>query len=208
MDINSTFESDAQLAHACEPRVRAFHDPTMAPQPVVALDPLASDAWRDAPLLEVMAATVDVVALSACSLPGQRRGRPGLPAMGGKASTSSSKTTESCRLAPVTHNAKGTPLRSTIRCHLLPSLPRSVGFGPLYAPPGGTPHWPRPGWLGSGPACRLAAVRPAGPDAVDARRQRPANRATGANRSYRCRSPIPGAVLPMQCRYAGHRRCR
>lgn len=39
----------------------AFHDKALAPQPVVALDPLASDAWRDAPLLEVMAATVDVV---------------------------------------------------------------------------------------------------------------------------------------------------
>jgi len=77
MDIDSTFESDAQLAHACEPRVSAFHDPAMAPQPVVALDPLARDAWRDAPLLEVTAATVDVVGLVSV-LPGQRRGRPWL----------------------------------------------------------------------------------------------------------------------------------
>ncbi len=72
------------------------------------------------------------------SLSGQRRGRPCLPAIGGKASTSSSNTTESCRLAPVTQNARGTPLRSVIRCRLLPRLPRSVGFGPVYAPPGGS----------------------------------------------------------------------
>jgi len=68
MDIDSTFESDAQLAHACEPRVSAFHDPAMAPQPVVALNPLARDAWRDAPGLEVMAATVDVVGLVSVQL--------------------------------------------------------------------------------------------------------------------------------------------
>ncbi len=68
MDIDSTFESDAQLAHACEPRVSAFHNPAMAPQSVVALDSLASDAWRDTPLLEVMAATVDVVGLISVQL--------------------------------------------------------------------------------------------------------------------------------------------
>lgn len=62
MYIDSTFESDAQFAHACEPSMSALHDPAMAPQPV-ALDPLASDTWRDAPRLEVMAATVDVVGL-------------------------------------------------------------------------------------------------------------------------------------------------
>ncbi len=55
----------------------------------------------------------------------------------------------------------------------------------------------RPGWLGSDPACRLAAIGPAGLDASDARRWRPASLATGANRSCRCRSPIPEAVLPM-----------
>lgn len=49
MDIDSTFEPDTQLAPACKPRMSAFHNPAMAPQPVVALGPLASDAWRDAP---------------------------------------------------------------------------------------------------------------------------------------------------------------
>jgi len=68
MDIDATFESDAQLAHACEPSVSAFHDPAMAPQAIVALNSLASDAWRDSRLLEVMAATVDVIGLISVQL--------------------------------------------------------------------------------------------------------------------------------------------
>ncbi len=121
MEIDAAFKADAQFAHACEPGMGALDDPAMTAQPVVARDPLACDPRNDAALLEA----------------GQRRGRPGLPPIGGKASINSSNTTESCRLAPVTHTAKGMPLRSTIRCRLLPSLPRSVGFGPVYGPPGG-----------------------------------------------------------------------
>jgi hypothetical protein len=49
---------------------------------------------------------------------------------------SSSKTTESCRLAPVTQNISGMPARLVTTWRLLPSLPRSVGFGPVYGPPG------------------------------------------------------------------------
>ncbi|AOD14335.1 hypothetical protein BER93_05825 [Xanthomonas fragariae] len=121
MEIDAAFKADAQFAHACEPGMGALDDPAMTAQPVVARDPLACDPRNDAALLEA----------------GQRRWRPGLPPIGGKASINSSNTTESCRLAPVTHTAKGMPLRSTIRCRLLPSLPRSVGFGPVYGPPGG-----------------------------------------------------------------------
>lgn len=79
--------------------------------------------------------------LSAWSLSGRLRGRPSRPGTAGMASTRSSRTTESCRLAPVTTSAKGRPRRSTMRWRLLPSLPRSVGFGPVCWPPGG---WPPP----------------------------------------------------------------
>lgn len=68
MDIDSAFEADAQLAHTCEPGVRALHDPAMTPQAVVALDSLASDARRDAPFLEVMAAAVDIIGLVSVQL--------------------------------------------------------------------------------------------------------------------------------------------
>jgi len=86
--------------------------------------------------------------LSACNLCGQRLGRPRRPRTIGKASTSCSNTTESCRLAPVTQKISGMPWRSVMMWRLLPSLPLSVGLAPVYWPPGGWPRWPHPCWLG------------------------------------------------------------
>jgi len=197
MDIDSTFESDAQFAHACEPRVSALHDPAMAPQPVVALDPLARDAWRDAPLLEVMVATVDVVGLVSVQLAWPTSWPPWLA---GDRRQGIDQFLQDHRVVPVGSGSRRTPRerhcgrRSDAACCRV-CRDRS-GSARCTRPPGGRPHWPRPGWLGSGPACRLAAIRPAGPDAGDARRRRPASRATGANRSCRCRSPFQGKVFP------------
>ncbi|SMR02890.1 hypothetical protein PD5205_01583 [Xanthomonas fragariae] len=142
MEIDAAFKADAQFAHACEPGMSALDAPAMTAQPVVARDPLACDPRNDAALLEEGATAVDVVSLVGVQFVWPTSQAPwfattGLPPIGGKASINSSNTTESCRLAPVTHTAKGMPLRSTIRCRLLPSLPRSVGFGPVYGPPGG-----------------------------------------------------------------------
>src|SRR3712207_309302 len=41
----------------------------------------------------------------------------------------------SCRLAAETSTLSGSPCASTSRWYLLPALPRSVGFGPVNAPP-------------------------------------------------------------------------
>src|SRR5262245_61666224 len=43
----------------------------------------------------------------------------------------------SCRLAPSMASPTGTPLASTSRLRLAPSLPRSVGFWPVFFPPEG-----------------------------------------------------------------------
>ncbi len=147
-------------------------------------------------------------ALSACSLPGQRRARPGFPPIAGNASSTSSNATESCRLAPVTQTASGTPFRSTITCRLLPSLPRSVGFGPVYGPPGGRPRWRRPDLLGSDPVCRRDVAQPGALDVNDATPRWLANHAADASRSCRCHRQVPKAGLPTQCPCAAHRRCR
>jgi hypothetical protein len=52
------------------------------------------------------------------------------------------------RLAPVTQKISGMPWRSVMMWRLLPSLPLSVGLGPVYWPPGGWPRWPHPCWRG------------------------------------------------------------
>ena len=79
-------------------------------------------------------------ALSAWSLAGRLRGRPGFPRgpmSGGMASTSGSSCAASCTLAAERRTASGIPLRSTTRWYLESELPRSVGFGPVWCPPFG-----------------------------------------------------------------------
>lgn len=76
--------------------------------------------------------------LSPWSLAGRSRGRPGFargPMMGGIASTRGSSWVESWALAAQSRTAKGMPFRSTTRWYVEPTLPRSVGFGPVCSPP-------------------------------------------------------------------------
>lgn len=61
MDVDASLEADAQLAEAGKPGMGALDHPAMPPQSIIALDPLASDAGGDAPLLEMVAAAVDIV---------------------------------------------------------------------------------------------------------------------------------------------------
>jgi hypothetical protein len=80
-------------------------------------------------------------ALSAWSLAGRLRGRPGFPRgplKAGMASTRGSNWVESWALAAESRTAKGMPWRSTTRWYLEPGLPRSVGFGPVCSPPFGS----------------------------------------------------------------------
>lgn len=57
--------------------------------------------------------------------------------MDGIASRAASSSSESWTLAAERTIASGMPVRSTTRWRLLPALPRSVGFGPVAAPPFG-----------------------------------------------------------------------
>jgi hypothetical protein len=112
MGLNAAFETDSQLAHTGEPRMRTLHDPTMTAQSIIALDSLASNSGRDASLV-VSDDPGSYLCRRLCrhaACPANV-GRPGLPAIGGSASTSTSNAIESCRLAPVTQYARGIPLR-------------------------------------------------------------------------------------------------
>jgi hypothetical protein len=78
--------------------------------------------------------------LSACSVAGRRRGRPGRargPMTAGTASTSGSNSSESWVLAADSPTANTMPVASITRWYLEPGLPRSTGFAPVSSPHAG-----------------------------------------------------------------------
>ena len=138
MDIRSPLVAHQEPTVPCEPCQRTLHYPPVPPQSLANIFPSPCDAALDAASSERLTASGKVVALSACRFSGGLRGRP-LPGrlIGPTASTSSSKTLESCTLAAVNTTARGTPLRSVRRWCLEPGLPRSVGLEPTASPPFG-----------------------------------------------------------------------
>ncbi len=146
--------------------------------------------------------------MSACSLTGRLWDWPFSPDTAGIASTVCSNAVESCRLAPVTVTASGMPRASTTMCRFDPSLPRSVGLGPVSSPSGGLKRWPHQGSLVPNRSGRVHAVGAALPDAVGPIHLQRASRVAGASMSCRCRNRVPAAGLPMGCPFAGHTGCR
>ena len=133
----------------------------MTAKSVIALDTPTGDTALDAALPEMLAAPCKVVTLVGVQLVGPAAWSACLPAIRGMASTSSSNTTESCRLAPVTQNISGMPCRSVTRWRLLPSLPLSVGLGPGYEPPGLVQADPAEA-AGASTSCRCQSPVPRG----------------------------------------------
>lgn len=101
---------------------------------------------------------------------GRRRGRPRplrTPEMASKVALS---IMLSWRLAPDSVRPSGVPCRSVTRWRLVPGLPRSVGFGPVSAPPFWRADWHCPAPLGSSPG---REPRTAAPEAHDAAAPKP-----------------------------------
>jgi len=150
----------------------------------------------------------DRYALSACRLLGHLRGRPRLPRTGGTASMSVSSTVVSFPLAAVIITASGAPPRSVTRWRFVPGLPRSVGFGPVLAPPFLRALWTHP-WQPA--SSRSDPRRAAGSEARGggAPIRRPgSSRAGAASRSSPTRSPSPAEASPRECRSGAQRGCR
>lgn len=136
MDVETPLEANAQFAEAGKPGVRTLDHPAVSSQPFLAFYAAPGNARRDPSLFQVLPAAGKVVALVRMQFVRAFAGRPFRPGTAGIASTVRSNAIESCRLAPVTVIARGTPRASTTRCRFVPSLPRSVGLGPVSWPPG------------------------------------------------------------------------
>ena len=138
---------------------------------------------------------------------GRWRGRPLSPCKSGMASTSESACCESFRLAPVSWMARGTPRPSQIRWRLLPSLARSVGFGPVCSPQKlpGSNYRPRRPATNQSP--RSAPASPAKRSGSVARCLPLASHVTAASRSCLNHSQVPVATSPTVCRCGARTEC-
>lgn len=63
MNIESSFEADAQLAEAGKPGMRALDNPTMPPQPLLAFNADTGDAGSHTSMLQTAPASAAVVSL-------------------------------------------------------------------------------------------------------------------------------------------------
>lgn len=63
MSLDGALKAYAQLAEGREPRMCALHHPAVTPEAIIALNASASDAILDAPTLDVVSTTYEVVTL-------------------------------------------------------------------------------------------------------------------------------------------------
>jgi hypothetical protein len=128
-----------EAAAAQEPGERALHHPAVPSESLRGVKSPTGNPRHDAARSQrARRRGEESYALSACSLAGRLRGRPGFPRgpmIGGMASTSGSSWVASWALAAESRTASGMPLRSTTKWYFEPGLPRSVGFGPVASPP-------------------------------------------------------------------------
>jgi hypothetical protein len=195
-DVEPALVADGEPAETGEPRQRPLDDPAVAAEPLGTVHPAPRDARDDAPLATGAAAAGVIVAFVGVqlaralarptgALPDRRHGiEQGLE----------HQTVVHVRGAEQERERDAASIddpASTITWRLVPSLPRSVGFGPVSSPPF-SPGRRR---------CRASSGRSrprshgrAGrgePGAAVRRPSRPASRAAGASRS--CRSRTRGA---------------
>ncbi len=151
--------------------------------------------------------------LSACSLSGRRRGRPHLPLLtGGTTSSVGASMRLSCWLAGPISTPSGVPLASTAMWRLLPGLLRSVGLGPVAAPPFLPAQTRCPGQRDASRAVLPREDAPAAPDARPPTLLPRASHAGAASSSCqsltssrRAASPTAGrTVARTGCRSAPH----
>ncbi len=155
----------------------------------------AGDAGLDAAAGQRLTTAAVVVGLIGVQLRGTLARGPQHDRIGGTASTAASSIRLSWTFAPVSFRASGMPFASVTMWRFVPSLPRSVGFGPVARPP----FWRRSrrcrgsstevDAVSGGRAGRAARVADGPHSALCQSRRRP-------SRSSPNRSPSPGVATP------------
>jgi hypothetical protein len=196
MNVGSTFVASGEASEGMKPSEGAFDDPAVSSESLTRFDATTGDARHDPRIRHPARQKTWSYALSACSLRGRRRGRPRGRRMLGILSSIGCSMFDSWALAGVSSIASGTPLPSTIRCCLVPSFPRSVGFGPVSWPPLLLARSTHRAPLATTQSDRLHPARRVEPGAAGPTLQPPANRATAASTSCRSRTPFPAASTP------------
>lgn len=199
MYVQSPLEAYTQLPKACKPSMGPLYDPAMLAQFLRAFNTASGYATEDPTLFQMSPAVPVVIALISMKFVWPPSRAPSSPLTADMASTHGSNILESCRLAPLTRTTNGMPRPSTMRCRLEPSLPLSVGLGPVSWPPGGLAPKSHQYWPGSNQFGHAREVAPT--------HRQHSSHANAANTSCRCHSPKLEVGIPMQYRYAEQTGC-
>ena len=203
MRVQLPLKPYAQFSKASKPSMGALHHPAMLAQFLAAFNTTSCDAAEDSTLSQVRPAAGVVVALVCVKLVGP----PARAALQSFDCRYGVYTRLQCRLAPLTKTTNGMPWASTMMCRLEPSLPLSVGLGPVSWPPGGLAPKSHQCWPGSNQFGHVREGEQAWLGAVAPRHLQHSSHANAANTSCRCRSPKLEASLPMQCQFGEQTRC-
>lgn len=203
MQVSPPLVAYGQPAKAIEPGERALDHPTMPTKPLARLDASAGDTRNDIASATGRPAPREVIAFVGMQLGGTpTRPTPSptwLPDRGNGIQCGFERERVvhiGCR----EDHREGKPPASTTTWRFVPSLPRSVGFGPVASPPFWPRYSPSPARHATSRVCRrwpdAATVRGAGVPTP----QPAASRAAAASKSSRCRTQAPGATVPSRCR--------
>ena len=182
MNVAPAFVARGEPAEPVDPGEAAFDHPSVAAQLLTGLDAASCDAGSDPATAASLLATSMVVGLVGVELVWSASRPATLPNDRRDAVEQFLKGRLSLVLAPVRTKASGRPFLSVIRWRFVPSLPLSVGFGPVLSPP----FWQRvtrcPCRPGSSRSGRLPVADGATHSGVHPRRLHPASPADGASR--------------------------
>ncbi len=207
MDVEPAFVSDGKPAEAVEPGEAPLDDPSVPAEFLLRFDPAPGDARLDAtPMTGASTATV-ITGFVGMQLVGPASWSAAFACDGRHGVEQVLERHAVVDVGSGQPDASGMPRRSVIRWRFVSGLPRSVGFGPVAAPP----FWRRR----TSRLCRRGCSR-CGQHGVDAAavrgagfsiRRLLANHATCASTSPLIRSPSQLAASPTGRRCAAQTQC-
>jgi uncharacterized protein YjeT (DUF2065 family) len=207
MDMGITFVANFQASKRVKPCNRTLDWPARFAETTSMGRANFCEHRRDAAFSQTLPMWFGTVAPVALNDLWFMQGAPALASDIWIASTSASSWVMSCRFAALRMTASGMPCASTMRWCLLPSLRRSVGFGPVFFPPAWRELMNCPRALATNRFRRDGVVRTAAFRGCVARHLLPAMRRAVASRLCLSRIPSPAAGDSTRCLSAVRTRC-